>query len=234
MDPRHLFMDERLIDEACVYCGGAAETRDHVPSKVLLDEPYPEELHVVGACGSCNSSYSLDEQYLACFIECVLCGTVQVPDLQRPKVKRILAENPKLQRSIENTRSDRGGNLLWQPELDRVRKIVLKLARGHAAYELYPQVEEPADLRFVPLPTLSTGERLAFENGTHAGLDGWPEIGTRAFFRACGKSPDRFEQYGDWIVVQPARYRYGVREVGRILVKMVISEYLACEVVWDS
>jgi len=28
----------------CVHCGGPDETRDHVPAKVLLDEPYPENL----------------------------------------------------------------------------------------------------------------------------------------------------------------------------------------------
>ena len=71
MDPRHLFMDERLTG-MCVYCGAQPETRDHVPSKVLLDEPYPPELPVVGACEKCNASFSMDEQYLACFL--VLCG----------------------------------------------------------------------------------------------------------------------------------------------------------------
>ena len=49
MDPRHLFMDERLTGK-CVYCGAQPETRDHVPSKVLLDEPYAAQLPVVGAC----------------------------------------------------------------------------------------------------------------------------------------------------------------------------------------
>ena len=33
----------------CVHCGGPSETVDHVPSKVLLDEPYPENL-MAGWC----------------------------------------------------------------------------------------------------------------------------------------------------------------------------------------
>ena len=37
MDPRHLFIDERHTG-MCVYCGTHPDTRDHVPSKVLLDE----------------------------------------------------------------------------------------------------------------------------------------------------------------------------------------------------
>jgi len=233
MDPRHLFIDERLTG-MCVYCGAKPETRDHVPSKILLDEPYPPQLPVVGACESCNASFSLDEQYLACFIECVICGTAEAADLQRPNVKRILSDNPGLQHQIEASRK-RGemDNLLWQPEIDRVQKIVLKLARGHAAYELYPRIEEPLEVTFAPLPALSEEEQAAFEKMTSGKLDLWPEIGSRAFLRACGKSPDRFAQSGDWVVVQPGRYRYAVVETGGVLVKVVLSEYLACAVSWE-
>jgi len=35
------FVDERLKGY-CIYCGGQTQSRDHVHSKVLLDEPYPE------------------------------------------------------------------------------------------------------------------------------------------------------------------------------------------------
>jgi hypothetical protein len=43
MDPKHrpLFFDNRLGGDTCIYCGGETETREHVQSKVLLDEPYP-------------------------------------------------------------------------------------------------------------------------------------------------------------------------------------------------
>jgi len=233
MDPRHLFIDERLTG-ICVYCGSQPDTRDHVPSKVLLDEPYPPQLPVVGACKSCNASFSLDEQYLACFIECVICGTVRVSDLQRQNIKRILTDNSKLQHRIDVSRkSDEKGNLLWQPEIDRVQKIISKLARGHVAYEFYPRIDEPLEVTFAPLPTLSEEERIAFEDMTPGKLDLWPEIGSRAFLRACGKSPDRFARSGDWVVVQPNRYRYAVVETGGILVRIVLSEYLACEILWE-
>ncbi|MBW2149121.1 MAG: hypothetical protein JRI22_19110 [Deltaproteobacteria bacterium] len=36
-------------------------------------------------------------------------------------------------------REDEADGLLWEPEVDRIRKAVLKLARGHTAYELYPK-----------------------------------------------------------------------------------------------
>ena len=58
----------------CVHCGGPSETIDHVPSKVLLDEPYPENLMAASACRKCNNGLSLDEEYLACLLECVIAG----------------------------------------------------------------------------------------------------------------------------------------------------------------
>lgn len=233
MDPRHLFIDERLTG-MCVYCGTHPNTRDHVPSKVLLDEPYPPELPVVGACERCNVSFSLDEQYLACFLDCVICGCTEATGLQRSKVKNILEDNPALQRRIEGARKrDETDNLLWEPEADRVRKVVLKLARGHTAYELYPILEEPAVVSFAPLQILSDGEISAFEQLVSGKFDLWPEIGSRAFLRVLGKSPDRFPLSGDWIVVQRGRYRYAVSEADGVIVRMVLSEYLACEVVWE-
>jgi hypothetical protein len=80
VDPRHLFLDSRLAGEGCAYCGSAADSRDHVPSKILLDDPLPAYLPVVKACSHCNGSFSLDEEYLACFLECVMAGSVN-PDL---------------------------------------------------------------------------------------------------------------------------------------------------------
>jgi len=135
MDPRHLFRDDRLTD-ACAYCEGPPETRDHVPSRVLLDEPFPPELPVVGACSKCNRSFSLDEQYLACFIECVVCGSSDPERLTRPKIKRILSKNPSLQARIAASQGrDLSGNPVWAPEVDRIHNVLIKLARGHIAYE---------------------------------------------------------------------------------------------------
>jgi hypothetical protein len=51
------FSDKRH-EAFCVYCGNAPDTDDHVPSKVLLDKPYPDQLPVVNACRSCNQGFS--------------------------------------------------------------------------------------------------------------------------------------------------------------------------------
>ena len=216
-----------------MYCGARADSRDHLPSKVLLDEPYPPQLLVVGACKRCNTSFSLDEQYLACFLECVICGGTESERVGRSKVKRILDRHPYLAKRINRAqRKDGTGYLLWKPEPERICSVVVKLARGHATYELYPQSSEPIKVHFTPLDALSEEERSNFRQCSYGEIAGWPEFGTRAFYRASGVCPDRFEKRNDWVVVQPGRYRYAVAETDGTRVRMVLSEYLACEVVW--
>ncbi len=230
-DPRKLFFDERLT-AFCVYCGGVPDTRDHVPSKVLLDEPFPPELPVVGSCKSCNGGFSKDEQYLACLLECVQTGSVRPEDMKRNKIRRLLTENPALAARIENSRTtDTSGTILWHHETERVRSIVLKLARGHAAYELSePQAGTPDLVWFAPLLTMTESDRHAFESPETPEILFWPEIGSRAFIRAVLGSP-QIDANG-WLTVQDGRYRYMVNYHYGIDVRMVLSEYLACRVVW--
>jgi hypothetical protein len=89
MEQLRNFGDQRN-QEWCVYCGGGGETRDHVPSRIFLDEPYPENLPIVAACRRCNAGFSLDEEYLACLLECVLAGTTEPERTSRTKIRRIL------------------------------------------------------------------------------------------------------------------------------------------------
>ena len=56
-------VDSRIAG-ICIYCGGIAKTRDHVPSKAFLDKPYPENIPVVPCCSECNNKFSKDEEYV--------------------------------------------------------------------------------------------------------------------------------------------------------------------------
>lgn len=232
MDPRKLFVDERLIG-SCVYCGAAPDSRDHVPSKILLDDPLPSNLPVVEACSTCNGGFSLDEEYLACFLGCVLSGSTELNLLSRPKIKGILTGKPELGHRIQSCcRTDDSGTPIWIPEYDRVQNVVVKLARGHAAFELsLPQLDQPNEVYVLPLMAMSDADRDVFENAAAGEIRGWPEIGSRAFIRACGAKPYA-DQSGPWIVVQPDRYRYTVDQNGGVTVQMVLAEYLACVVGW--
>src|SRR5438132_1330963 len=95
MRQRTEFIDESLR-RSCIYCGTGHPTRDHAPSKVFLDEPYPENLPIVLACKSCNGSFSLDEEYLLALIECTLSGSVKPAYVSRPKIREILERAPAL------------------------------------------------------------------------------------------------------------------------------------------
>ncbi|HUT36782.1 MAG TPA: hypothetical protein VNE39_25095 [Planctomycetota bacterium] len=233
MDPRHLCVDERLLG-TCVYCGREPDTRDHVPSKVFLDNPLPDNIPVVEACAACNQGFSLDEEYLACLLECVLCGTVDTEVLHRDKVKHILAEKPLLAARLrESRRTMEDGCVTWMPDEDRVRNVVLKLARGYAAYELsLPQLDDPLRVLVAPVLCMAEAELDEFERAGAGELRAWPEIGSRAFLRACGAKPYP-NQNGHWVRVQGDRYRYCVDQHGGVLVRIVIAEYLACSVEWE-
>lgn len=98
----------------CVHCGGPTETVDHVPSKVLLDEPYPENLMAAPACRECNNGLSLDEEYLACLLECVIAGDTAPEKLHRTMIARILRENSSLLARLQRARqlSCAGGSMV--------------------------------------------------------------------------------------------------------------------------
>jgi len=77
-------------------------------------------------------------------IECVVAGEVDSAKMHRSKISRILRENHKLAERLRKAKYKVGGQILWDFEGSPVRRVVLKLARGHAAYELNePQIEDP-------------------------------------------------------------------------------------------
>lgn len=225
---RHIpdFSDSRLRAH-CVHCGRGTGTRDHVPSRVLLDEPYPENLPVAPSCADCNGGLSADEEYFACLVDCVLAGTAIPGERHRPKIRAILERAPTLAARLERARSEADGRTVFAPEEPRVRRVILKLARGHVAHELAePQPGEPSRLWFGPLPSLSADQREKFERIDRAAL--WPEVGSRALVRLVGEADD-------WLAVQPGRYRFAACLAERgPTVKLVVSEYLAAECRWES
>ena len=230
MDPRHLFTDERMVG-ICVYCGAPPDTRDHIPSRVLLDEPFPDNLPVAGCCKICNAGFSLDEQYLACFIDCVIAGSTLPSDVARPKVSRILAETTALASRIGKSETE-GSNeqQIWKPEIDRIHNVLLKLARGHVAYELgLLQIAEPLCITCAPIIAMADRDVEHFLNPQETPF--WPEIGSRAFIRACKQFPELAADH--WHVVQPGRYQYLVSQADGLFVRILLSDYLACEVRWD-
>lgn len=228
MEQIQVYGDKRTL-AFCAFCGGKTETRDHCPSRVFLDEPYPQNLPVVFACLDCNSSFSEDEEYFACLVSCVIAGTTAPDAMPRGKTNRILKSKPALRARIEQSRSVIDGITHFNPEHERVRSVLTKLAQGHALYELHESCAYPPNsVVYLPLARMSEAQRHDFENPEHLGA--WPEVGSRAMQRAIIGTDVTL---GGWLDVQDGLYRYHASHGGGIDVRIVIHEYLACHVHWE-
>ena len=248
------FTDDRL-KAWCIHCGvviaDIESNRDHVPTKSLLtkalrkrgadyDSGAADEMDYlpqVIVCRNCNFSFSPDENYLLCVLHAVMAGSLYPDPVRYPEAAAILRSNRHVVRSLK--RGADGQLRLFEnlqpftlfPDTDKVRRVILKNARGHAYHEIgEPLLDAPDHLAFVPLEQLSPGQRNAFETvGTSAELSVWPEVGSRMTIQLL----DEEAMVGGWITVEPGRYRYSIDWSDAVTVKTVIWDYLATETRWE-
>ena len=104
----------------------------------------------------------------------------------------------------------------------------MKLARCQAAYELNePMLDKPEYVMFSPLGLLDAEQTTQFESVPD--VEVWPEVGSRAMQRLLIVD----EAYlGGWVIAQENRYRYMAIGVDCVMVRGVLNEYLAYEVIW--
>ncbi|MCZ0952175.1 MAG: hypothetical protein OXQ89_22855 [Rhodospirillaceae bacterium] len=241
MDQKRDYADSRLLD-GCIYCGAPAETREHVPSRCMLDRPYPENLPVVGSCAKCNRGFSADEQYLVCLVESARVGSTDPNQIKRPTVAHILRNTPALRARIENAKTETDDAVQFAVERHRVANVMLKLARGHAAFELsQPCRSDPVNFWCGQLTDLPAEARDAFDAAHVQEVLG--EVGSRGNQRLLvaqvtlqSVSGDRCRLdliVNDWVEVQNERYRYlAIDDADGIVIRIIIAEYLACETAW--
>jgi len=239
MDKIEEFVDERQ-KSWCIHCGaliGSVDTNeDHVPSRALLLKPYPDNLPVVRICRTCNDGFSADEEYLFLFLRCVLEGTTDPDEHTDARVARALRRHKKLRARIERSKSEQStifGETLceWQPETERINRVILKNARGHAFYEYgEPMLTEPEHVWAYPFAAMPEVERETFENDDAYKLTGWPELGSRMMTRMMTGQ----DLSGGWVIVQDGIYRYRLDQCGVIRVRSILYEYLATEVYWSD
>lgn len=224
------FSDNRL-DYFCNYCGNKPDTRDHIPSKILLDEPFPENLPVVPSCSKCNEGFSLDEEYFACLLECTLHGTTNIERLEREKIKRILSRKKSLQQRLANAIITINGNTYFKTEEHRIRNVILKLAKGHAKYEnSESQWDAPISFWAKPIITMSKEDIDSFFSAREQTF--FPEVGSRALQKVL--TTNESNAYSYWINVQTNNYSYSVsHELAGLTVRIIIWEYMASEIIWQ-
>ena len=219
----------------CFHCGVTLGTnptnREHIPTKSLLNKPYPPDLPQVKVCEVCNESYSRDEEYLVAFLSTVISGSTEPRKQVFSSGKRILARNKKLRERIDQARQIKpGGGSVWMPELKRIERIVVKNARGHAFFEGgEPMFEPPSDITILPLPSIPEEQSTELLSGSP--FQQWPEVGSRWMQRVLAET-GAFDADG-FYVVQPNTYKFKLEITGHLSVVSVIGNYLFTSVTWN-
>lgn len=225
---------EKSKDNGCIYCGNTATTREHIPSKAFLLEPYPDNLPTIPACFECNNGYSDDEKYVACFLD-VLKRKIYFDYSRKEKTDVRLAKDEKFQRSLQEQIKEIDGKIYFQPDEQRILRILLKLARCHAGFEFdyinfdNTQVNIWYDFLF------NITEDILQDFGFIPEMDIAPEIGSRGAvtpFIIQNIVAQEVVGIASWNEVQENQYRYQVSfsEDRGITVKIVIFEFLFCKV----
>ena len=230
MNPNKTYYGDSRLTDFCAYCGGLAETEDHVPSRCFLDKPYPKDLPVVPCCHKCNHDFSVDEEYVSCLIDCMKANTV-VPDaIPREKTRKTLLHSPKLQERIALQKREFGGVTIFDIENERFEKVIRKLAYGHLAYENDTlSWDSTISITQWLLSEMSGSQKESFFQPYKGTL--LPEVSSHGLehvvLYSVGDEVDSFSS--PWITVQKGRYAYCVSpESNRV--KLIIADFLAVEV----
>lgn len=231
----------------CIYCGAVADTREHVPSRTFLKNPLPCDLPVLPACFKCNNGYSSDELYTRTYINClkeVICNNnMDYLDISLDDLKAVREAKQTIKAAFDQ-------KLLTYDK--RVGRILLKLAIGHAVYELsegYPSTKWsgiPLYTRYIVRGTVSEAEWRDLEYAEAITDQRIPEIGSRAYrniyvvqaglssFESGSKLNANLVML-DWTDIQDGEYRYiAYFNQKYLIVKMILLDYLYGEVVFQE
>lgn len=229
--------DQRL-ESWCYSCGcflGVDDrTVEHVPARVFLDRPFPENLATVYACRGCNNGTSADELYVACLLEVILAETIDFKVLERRRIAQALERHPELIASLEDTLAGTSSVQQAGRTARSLMSIATKLARGHLMFDLAdPRYDAPRNVRWLRLDEASASEVEAFDQWSDRLSEAprlLPEVGSRALSRMFDEREDHQEP--NWITVQVDRYRYSCRVDHAPAVRFVLRGYFACEIAW--
>ena len=225
-----LYDDERL-GHTCFNCGSAPETRDHVPPRVFLDEPYPDNIMRVPSCTKCNLDSSGDEQYVASLIEVAVCGTTDPSRLQRRKISKTLEHAAPLRARLDQAVTVDNGIYTVLPQLERVNRVLEKIARGLWCFD---NSQDTADFK----TSVNSGVVPLSEEDSDAFFDAssiqpWGGLTSHGFMRSLFGTEK--STYGPgWVDLQLGRFSYSVDSLDGERVRMIFSDYLHSDVRLDA
>lgn len=191
----------------CVYCGGKATTRDHVPPKLLLDRPFPLNLWTVPSCKRCNESFSADETY---FRDALAHVSFEPAVFETTRgngiVARSLRKQPGHRRRIDAAHvTGPDGRVSFVPDRVRFGRVAQKIAGGlyYIEHGCLPPLSRFQCLAVDHVSQLPGWLLAVAERSVRGGC--WPEVGSRALERAVcvpgDLEPQRHET--GWRVLQP-------------------------------
>lgn len=232
----------------CIYCGNVSDTREHIPSKVFLSKPYPDDLPVLPACKKCNNGFSDDELYTEIYIDSIkyLSGFSN----------KILNENEQhifCNSAFPDAQTDLSSyyDIGKIPTRERIERIITKLAIGHAVYELSTGYfsnsfsGKPISIKYNFLFETSKTEKEEFDSLIIMDDKVLPEIGSRVYGKLLvleqtmqslnGNDTKKLQiPIMNWSDIQDKRYRYiaWLETNNTFHVKIVIHDFLFAEVIF--
>lgn len=228
---------DKSVENGCVYCGKPANTREHVPSKAFLSRPYPEDLSTIPACFDCNNGFSADEKYVSCFLD-VLKAAVYPDYTCRIETMQRLETDKELQQLINKQINKSDGKINYNLDEKRLCRILIKLAKGHAGFEVDHISFDDVDISVWYNFIFNMEESVIDEFEEIPQTDIAPEVGSRGCVTPfVVQNIETREAVGFilWNDVQEGQYRYQVmyNKTGGICVKIIIYEMLYCRIDFD-
>lgn len=218
---------EKSTPNGCIYCGESAKTREHVPSKAFLVEPYPENLLTIPACFKCNNGFSDDEKYVSCFL-IILKESVYEDYTRHEDTVRRLKKDEKLKLLPNEQIRKNSDKVYYTMDETRLFRILLKLAKGHAGFEFDYVNFDGMEIKIWYDYSFSIPENVLLDFNQIPMSQLYPEVGSRGLMIVENLDTGEAVAPMLWNDVQEGQYRYQVSydESGGICVKIVILEFL--------
>ena len=117
-------------------------------------------------------------------------------------------------------------------EIERFENVLLKCAYGHLKFEnSETEFSKPDQVWYKPIHTLTEEEEKVFFSVSE--MEKAPEVGSRAMQRLYLSEDGKPME--TWIHVQDGIYSYYISiSIGLKIVRMIIRNYLACEIIWNQ
>lgn len=162
----------------------------------------------------------------------VLKSQVYLDYAQQKQTSTRLSKDTKLQTILQKQIWIENEKVYFKPDKQRILRILLKLARGHAGFELdYVNFDDTTTEIWYEF-IFNMSESAIYEFNRVPLYPVYPEVGSRGMYIIQNLDTGNAQTFARWIDVQEGQYRYQVsyNSNGNTSVKIVIFEFLYCKI----